>query len=456
MDDNALEVAIALWRSPARRADLRQRPLPDNVGEVIVLAAGAPERLAQAAARTGERPQHLLEAVRFYLREVLLFDGADAYRVLGVADHADHARIKAHHRALQHWLHPDRRGDDWESIYATRINAAWAELRSPERRAAYDARQLHAGDESVAHRVLVSDWRASPAQGSHWSGWLAVGATVAACLWLAVLVDRKSDMPAPQWPLASSDGPEPPPATHPETRAAATGVLGPSAKQGDRVRASSSVAAVVPPLPVAASRPAKASAAVPPTRPAPVTVVSRPPAVAAIVAATTPPPAPRVAPRSSRVSAATPPPVAAVSTASRPPASSARAAPAVRTPLPSPLQPELDPERARLAHRLGVEVTRYLVSDSGHVPPIWRTVAAQDAAASLRTRLDDGAPRITRIFRRARFGDPAWRIAAERATMTATLRPASAADGDALTLRVELAWHDGRWLVDAIGTEARP
>lgn len=40
---------------------------------------------------------------------------------------------------LQRWVHPDmdRAGD--RTVYATRVTRAWEALKSPERRAAYDA-----------------------------------------------------------------------------------------------------------------------------------------------------------------------------------------------------------------------------------------------------------------------------------------------------------------------------
>src|SRR3970040_2382745 len=177
MDGEALEVALALWRMPSMRTALRQRSLPDDGGEVIELAAGASGRIAQAAARADTTPGHLLEAVRFYASEILMHDGADAYRVLGVAPGAAPAQIKAHHRALQQWLHPDRRGDEWASLYATRVNVAWGELRSPERRAAYDARMAEPSPSSEPgtepRRVLVSDWRAAPGPPKQGRGWAA-------------------------------------------------------------------------------------------------------------------------------------------------------------------------------------------------------------------------------------------------------------------------------------------
>ena len=37
----ALEVAIALWRMPAMRTALRQRPLPDGIEPLLQIATGS-------------------------------------------------------------------------------------------------------------------------------------------------------------------------------------------------------------------------------------------------------------------------------------------------------------------------------------------------------------------------------------------------------------------------------
>ncbi|MBL0229036.1 DnaJ domain-containing protein [Thermomonas sp.] len=78
------------------------------------------------------------EAAQFYVREVLFFAQADAYRVLGVDADASDASIKAHHRLLQHWLHPDRLDNEDDAIFASRVNVAWNRLRNQARRRAYD------------------------------------------------------------------------------------------------------------------------------------------------------------------------------------------------------------------------------------------------------------------------------------------------------------------------------
>src|SRR5690606_41473420 len=84
-----LETALALQRAPGERFRLRERPLPDGIVHVLEIASGSPQALAGAAAETGHGEQELLEAVRFYLEQVLFAaEDADAYRVLGLAPDA--------------------------------------------------------------------------------------------------------------------------------------------------------------------------------------------------------------------------------------------------------------------------------------------------------------------------------------------------------------------------------
>ena len=137
---DALDWALALSRAPHERMVLRQRPLPDGLDALLQIAAGhRGEALSSAVSRSGETEQELVEAVRFYLREVLFHSSADAYRILGLERGASADQVKGHHRWLQQWLHPDRHTSDWDAIFAGRVNAAWSQLRNEERRSAYDA-----------------------------------------------------------------------------------------------------------------------------------------------------------------------------------------------------------------------------------------------------------------------------------------------------------------------------
>lgn len=137
---SAIEQALALLRAPALLAAVRQRPLPDDLPQLFRLAAGDDALYRQIESATGEPRAQLEEAAIFYLQQVLFAPGADSYRVLGVAPDAADEQIKQHFRLLQRWLHPDRNHDEWDAVYADRVNRAWQDLRTPERRAEYDRR----------------------------------------------------------------------------------------------------------------------------------------------------------------------------------------------------------------------------------------------------------------------------------------------------------------------------
>jgi len=131
--DEALSLAIDVFRAPSLRLAARAKPVPEDTRELLLLAAGQPARLADAAARTGLERGELLEASRFFVREVLLHPDADDYRMLGLRHGADLDSIKTHHRILQAWLHPDRAGTQAERVLASRVNAAWNRLRHDRR-----------------------------------------------------------------------------------------------------------------------------------------------------------------------------------------------------------------------------------------------------------------------------------------------------------------------------------
>ena len=433
MEGNALEVALALLRIPSMRVPLRQRPLPEGIDQLIVLATGAVEPLALAAARSGEPQGQVLEAARFYVREVLLFPGADAYRVLGVSASASDAQIKLHYRHLQHWLHPDRRGNDWESVFATRINRAWNELRTPERRAAHDARTQQATSLEAAgarHRVLVSGWRAAPAANAiHWRGWVLLVGVVGCCLWLALLVLRESHAPAPEWRQASTRAPTEP------------GRMSPTV--GDEPTLQQ--VGAMPEVAVEPADPASMATAERMTA----TAAPSPPLPAAPITGSRPTPADSAAMQDSASTVAgvkTLAPLPEKALVSPPRAGTTAAWPAA-VPVAAQVS-RLSLQQLQLARLRGEELTHYLAGQADRAPPIWRNAAAQDAADSIRGQLDP-------IREGLRFGQPDWRIAAERASMTSTIQRSGQAGLPAM-LRVELAWHEGMWLVDRVEAEELP
>lgn len=525
---------------PSRRAALRDSSLPPDVKEVIELASGPPERLAEAARLTGDSPEQILEAARFYVREILLFEGADAYRVLGVASDAAPAEIKANFRALQHWLHPDRAQSDWEVGYAARINKAWGELRSPERRAAFDARRSTLPTEfrsELSPPRVVADWRDTAPPAMRRQNWLGLGGVLVAVLALTVVALRESLAPPPEWPtrVPASDGSLLPgdrsagaaassaPPRQERNTAAGVKRVDPPAPMARPAAPPSPVATTTPPLPqrrlpqvalvptaeprattpvkpdasrVVAVKPPVATAvvAIPQVTAPPPARVVRPSAIASAMkpeAVIRKPPAASVAPVPSVVSAVRAP-VAVVATptvetrepsqinrdvASTPgksgPAPVATSGPALEVAVANPVQTPPTPpadapalngpkqsategtsegalvERVGLVRLRGSELTGYLTGRSKRVPPIWQSMAAQDAAANIRLRLSGDQSGSKSGRGSAKLGDPVWQVSADRATMTSTIASWKNASAPG-TLRVELAWKEGMWLVDTI------
>lgn len=139
MSASSLELALATFREPARLGELRDRPLPE-VLDVIKAAAGESATIEAAAEQLDASADTIREAAVFFLQQLLFAPNSDAYRVLGAGNDASQDRLRENYRWLMKWLHPDRNQDGWEVVYADRVNAAWQDLKTPDRRAEYDKR----------------------------------------------------------------------------------------------------------------------------------------------------------------------------------------------------------------------------------------------------------------------------------------------------------------------------
>lgn len=164
---DALEQALAMQQEPLLRFSLRNRPLAPDILVVIQLAAARQPLLADTARRLRLDEGGVLETVRSYLQQVLFEGEPDAYRVLAATPTTPLADIRKHHRWLQRWLHPDRRGQEWEALFATRVNWAWSQLRTAEARARYDTqlRQQHeAGEQPLSPVSEGGTWMPVPVE----------------------------------------------------------------------------------------------------------------------------------------------------------------------------------------------------------------------------------------------------------------------------------------------------
>lgn len=95
-------------------------------------------------------------------------DPRDPYKVLQVDPEADPDVIQAAYRRLAQKYHPDRamadgRQDPGGATRMAAINAAWAILRDPERRAALDRERAHAAGHRGSLDAVPERWRADRA-----------------------------------------------------------------------------------------------------------------------------------------------------------------------------------------------------------------------------------------------------------------------------------------------------
>jgi hypothetical protein len=209
MSSEALELALALYRAPAQRFVLRDRALPQDIGGVIRLASGNAELLRHAAGILCEPESVVLEAVRFYLQQVLFDPDADAYRVLGLESGAPHERIRQHYHWLQRWLHPDRRGGDWDSLYSTRVNGAWNHLRNKASREAYDLAKAPAERRTnIVHHPVGGVWMpiSTALPQRNWLRPAVLGALLTTCAVLLVAVLLREDPAPAEWVAAGRSG----------------------------------------------------------------------------------------------------------------------------------------------------------------------------------------------------------------------------------------------------------
>jgi hypothetical protein len=134
----ALRVALDLARTPVLSRLAAGQSLPPGMIVLLRIAGDDAATIDEAAATTGEPPETIRHAVTQFLETVLFTPAADSYRLLGAERSATQAELRDHMRWLMKWLHPDRERSEWQSTLAMKISAAWDDLKSPERRRAYD------------------------------------------------------------------------------------------------------------------------------------------------------------------------------------------------------------------------------------------------------------------------------------------------------------------------------
>jgi len=142
----ALRTAIDLLLVPSQVRLVRSAPLPDGILILLRIAAGDEDAQRVASALT-DRPRDVVRrAATFFIEQILFAPDADSYRVLGTNSQATAAELRSNVALLLRWLHPDHDPHDEHSIFVSRVTAAWNNLKTPERRAAYDNTRRAAAD----------------------------------------------------------------------------------------------------------------------------------------------------------------------------------------------------------------------------------------------------------------------------------------------------------------------
>lgn len=140
----ALHMALNLVEHPTTVRQASRSPLPDGVTHLLQVAAGDDDALRDAQAKTRRPQADLQTAAGFFIEQILFSQQADYYRILGTSATAPRSELRRNMALLIKWLHPDGHeqrvaaSDLDRGIFIHRVTQAWENLKTDERRAAYD------------------------------------------------------------------------------------------------------------------------------------------------------------------------------------------------------------------------------------------------------------------------------------------------------------------------------
>lgn len=136
-------LSLDLLKVPSRVRLMRSAPLPAGTETLLRIAAGDEDLTRRASMATDAPLAIVREAASFFIEQAMLHPGADSYRVLGASPKATSSELRHNMSLLLRWLHPDRSTSE-RSVFAHRVTRAWNDLKTDERRKAYDRKQASA------------------------------------------------------------------------------------------------------------------------------------------------------------------------------------------------------------------------------------------------------------------------------------------------------------------------
>jgi len=147
----ALKLALELMHMPSRVRYVRTAPLPDGLDDLLCIAAGDETKARHVASVLEREPDLITAAARFFVEQILLAPDADCYRMLGAEQTASAAGLRRNMALILRVLHPDVERDGL-SVLAGRVISAWDQLKTLEKRQAYDQQLAIRGDAHPNHR----------------------------------------------------------------------------------------------------------------------------------------------------------------------------------------------------------------------------------------------------------------------------------------------------------------
>ncbi len=135
---DALKSAIELMNMPSMVHMVKSDPLPDGIPLLLRLVVGDEQSMREATSTTERSPKVIKEAAEFFIEQIMLAPDADSYRVLGAGSRATSHELRANMALLIRWLHPDHDPEGVRTVFISRITGAWDNLKTKERRAAYN------------------------------------------------------------------------------------------------------------------------------------------------------------------------------------------------------------------------------------------------------------------------------------------------------------------------------
>lgn len=131
-DADALKIAIDLFFLPSQVRATRTRPLPKGTKFLLLIAAGDTDAMRNAQGLSNRSSTAIREAAIFFVEQILLERGADAYRTLGLDQNAPTTELRTHMALLIKWLHPDLNSDERRSTMARQVIRAWKQVNAPD------------------------------------------------------------------------------------------------------------------------------------------------------------------------------------------------------------------------------------------------------------------------------------------------------------------------------------